>query len=110
MKRCLEEFIVPRRIDAVLVQNDRYAAALLAVLHERKLRCPEDIAVVGWDDSDYCDMLIPPLASIATDYAAEGKAMVRMLLEMIGGTCPEPTCIKTGVVWRRSAGVEIKPS
>ncbi len=105
MNRCLDEFILPNRIDAALIQNDRYGAAMLSALHARNLRCPDDLALVGKDNSDYCDMLLPPLASIDSNHAASGKQMVRLLLELIAGRSPAPEYIPSRIVWRESAGV-----
>lgn len=52
------------RADAVLCQNDKVAAGMLAALSERGARVPEDIALVGFDDDDYSAYLSPPLTTI----------------------------------------------
>jgi len=105
MRRCLDEFILPQEIDAVLIQNDLYGAAMLAALAERGMRCPEELALFSWDDSEFCDVLVPPLASIDNDHAAQGRRLFHMLLEEIAGEIPANATVYSRPVWRRSAGV-----
>jgi LacI family transcriptional regulator len=53
-----------RGVDAALCQNDKVATGLLSFLHEKGVRVPQDIALVGFDDDDYSAYLTPPLTTI----------------------------------------------
>jgi len=65
MKAILRE-VTP---DAVFCANDYMAAGAMEVLAESKFRVPEDVAIVGYDNTDICIGLTPTLTTI--DYRAE---------------------------------------
>jgi LacI family transcriptional regulator len=62
--------------------NDAIARGAYLAIREAKLRIPEDVALVGFDDSDaqYFD---PPLSSIRQDTHELGAAGARLLLERL---------------------------
>lgn len=49
---------------AVIAVNDVTAIGALRKAHERGLRIPEDISVVGCDDIEVSDMVYPPLTTV----------------------------------------------
>jgi DNA-binding LacI/PurR family transcriptional regulator len=57
----------------------------MKVLAESKLRIPEDVAIVGYDNTDICIGLTPTLTTI--DYRAEevGRRLAGELLALIEG-------------------------
>ena len=55
--------------DAVFCSNDYMAAGAMKVLSEIKLRVPEDVVIVGYDNTDICIGLTPTLTTVA--YRAE---------------------------------------
>jgi DNA-binding LacI/PurR family transcriptional regulator len=71
--------------DAVFCANDYMAAGAMRVLREYRLRVPDDVAVVGYDNTDLCLALDPTLTTI--DYRAEevGRCMATGLLELVAG-------------------------
>lgn len=52
------------RPDAIICANDHTAALLLRVLHDQKLRVPQDVRVVGFDDVKFAMLVSPPLTSV----------------------------------------------
>ncbi len=50
--------------DAVLCNNDWMATLLMQRLGKHGLRVPQDVAVVGYDDSELVTLSTPPLASV----------------------------------------------
>ena len=46
--------------DAIFCSNDYMAAGAMKVLAESKLRVPEDVVIVGYDNTDICIGLSPP--------------------------------------------------
>ncbi|MFB9893599.1 LacI family DNA-binding transcriptional regulator [Planobispora takensis] len=82
-------------IDGVFVANDVMAQAALVVLRHHGRRVPEDVAVVGFDDSSAALACRPPLTTIrhpVEDMAAE---MARLLLAHI----EEPERQATSVIF-----------
>ena len=54
----------PHLPDALFVENDIIAAAVMRVLKLHRCRIPEDISVIGFDDIPMCEMLDPPLTTV----------------------------------------------
>ena len=70
---------------AVLCANDEMAAGMIRALHERGLRVPDDVSVVGFDDIAVAEYLWPPLTTIRQDFSRIGAELVRMLLDQVRG-------------------------
>lgn len=69
--------------DAVLGGNDLIAIALMQVLAERGLRVPEDVAVVGMDDTELAGVTTPSLTSVDLGSRERGRLAARLLLERL---------------------------
>ena len=63
-------------VDAVFCFNDLLATGLLKRLGELGVRVPEDVAVVGWDDTEDAAYTTPTLTSVAPDKAAIAAAAI----------------------------------
>lgn len=72
--------------DAVFCFNDLMALGAIRALHEAKLRIPEDVAVVGFDDIEDGRFASPSLTTVAPDKKQIGALAVSLLLERINGT------------------------
>lgn len=71
------------RPTAVFYWNDDAAAYGCRALHEMGVSIPDDISVVGFDDSDVCEVLHPPLASVYQPVRQMGEEAVELLMEWI---------------------------
>ena len=71
--------------DAVFCSNDYMAAGAMKVLRAHRLKIPDDVAIVGYDNTDLCLALDPTLTTV--DYQAEevGRSLAAGLLELVGG-------------------------
>ena len=69
--------------NGVFCFNDEVAAGLLRVATERGLRVPQDLAIVGYDDSHICQYTTPPLTSINTNCDALSQTMVNKIMRLI---------------------------
>ena len=67
---------------AVIVGSDLLAANALQALHESGVRVPDDMSVIGYDDT-LAEILTPPLTSIAQPIAELGRNAVTLALEAI---------------------------
>lgn len=71
------------RPDAIFAGSDSLAQVVLGQIHQHKLKCPEDIAVVGFNNLNFSSYLIPPLTTVDVPSSNMGKIAIRRLLEMI---------------------------
>ncbi|MER7763958.1 LacI family DNA-binding transcriptional regulator [Streptomyces sp. NPDC097619] len=78
-------------LDGVFAANDLMAAGALRVLRERGRRVPEDVAVVGFDDTpSVVRRTDPPLTTVRQDVEGMGRLMVRLLMRILDGPAGEP--------------------
>jgi LacI family transcriptional regulator len=92
--------------DAVLGGNDLLAIALMQVLAERGLRVPEDVAVVGMDDTELAAVTTPSLTSVDLGSRERGRLAARLLLERLDDPSREPrrVTVQPRLRIRRSSG------
>jgi DNA-binding LacI/PurR family transcriptional regulator len=75
-------------IDAVFAASDMMAAGAMRVLRAHGRRVPQDVAVIGFDDSVIARHTEPPLTSVHQPIEEMGQEMVRLLLAKIAGEDP----------------------
>jgi LacI family transcriptional regulator len=76
-------------LTAVFCANDLLAVGALSALARRGLRVPEDVSVIGFDDSELVRHSSPPLTSMRIYARDMAKSAVRRVLERIdGGSLP----------------------
>ncbi|MCA9858674.1 MAG: LacI family DNA-binding transcriptional regulator [Thermomicrobiales bacterium] len=80
-----------RRFTAVLAVNDMTALAAIDAALERGLRVPQDLSVVGWDDSVLASLRTVQLTTVRQPMYEMGRAAARLLLQRLNGTRDEPT-------------------
>jgi len=79
----LELLALKPRPDALFAANDLVALGALQACAEAGVRVPEDVAVLGYDDSPVCDLVRPRLSSIAQPAARMGREAAEMLLSLL---------------------------
>ncbi len=67
-------------VDAVFVASDLMAIGALTAIRETGRRVPDDIALVGFDDSPLASSARPALSSIRQPIEEMGREMTRLLL------------------------------
>lgn len=92
-------------LDAIFAASDPMAFGALRVLRERGLRVPDDVAVVGFDDSPRAEYSEPPLTTVRQAAEAMGREMARLLCARMAGDDPEPpsTVLSTRLIVRGSS-------
>ncbi|MFJ9552865.1 LacI family DNA-binding transcriptional regulator [Nocardiopsis sp. NPDC101807] len=68
--------------DAVFAGSDMMAIGGLRVLRERGLRVPDDVALVGYDDTVMAQHSDPPLSTIHQPTVQMGREMARLLVDV----------------------------
>lgn len=77
-------------VTAVFTCNDDLALGTLFECQRRRLRVPEDIAIVGFNDLDFCVSSVPPLTSVSTGRQQMGRWAAQSILEIIRGSGERP--------------------
>jgi LacI family transcriptional regulator len=77
------------RPTAVFAANDMMAMGSLITIRESGLRVPEDIALVGFDDSPSTRLITPPLTTVTQFQEYLGRRAAEMLFERLKGKAPE---------------------
>ena len=101
-----------RDIDGVVAASDLLAAGAVSVLAARGLVVPDDVAVVGFDDSPIATITRPALTTVRQDSHATGWEMASLLMRIINREPIEQphVLVPSSVVWRESAGAHPAPS
>ncbi|WP_129663101.1 LacI family DNA-binding transcriptional regulator [Phytoactinopolyspora endophytica] len=92
-------------IDAVFAAADLMAAGALRTLRESGRRVPDDVAVVGFDDSGVARQTDPTLTTVRQPIEEMGREMAQLLVTRISGSQPDrPSLIlDANLVIRESA-------
>ena len=85
-------------IDAIFAANDQMALSVLLVAQRRKIRVPEDLALIGFDDLAESAYFFPPLTTMRHDQFALGAAGVRMLVELIEAEREEKAILRQATI------------
>jgi LacI family transcriptional regulator len=91
---------------AVFVGSNLMTLGALQAIHEAKIRIPEDLAVVGFDDMPWAVSLNPPLTAVAQPAYQVGVTAARLLLERLQNPLKPPRRIvlETTLIVRSSCG------
>lgn len=68
---------------AIFVTNQLLVLGALVALRERGLRIPEDVSLIGFDDTIYAELLDPPLTTIAQPTTDLGRRSAELLLDRV---------------------------
>jgi len=92
-------------LDAVFVASDPMALGAMRVLREHGRRVPEDVAIVGFDDSVLAGQTDPTLTSVHQPMEEMGRAMAQLLYDRIRGVASAEANVILGtyLVHRQSA-------
>ncbi len=70
---------------AVFAGNDEIALGVIESARARGLRVPEDLSVVGFDDTSLAQMVSPPLTTVRQPLREMGAAALRTALRLANG-------------------------
>lgn len=94
------------RPTAIFVANDVMALGAIYALRDAGLRVPQDMALVGYDDQDFCSFIDPTLTTVTLPaYDMGQKAAETLLNGLAGGAdAAKPQLVKGRLVIRESCG------
>lgn len=78
-----ELFKLPQLPTAVIAISDHMAAGIFRAFEERGIKVPDDVSVIGFDNTHLCQWLHPKLTTVAQPIFEMGKTAASLLLERI---------------------------
>lgn len=102
---CLLDAFISRRLSdatAVVCYNDEIAYHLIRRLLETGVSVPDDVAVVSFDNSFYCQIGPVPITSMGHKANQIGRTAARLLLDMLAGGSPQSLSLKWELFCRKS--------
>lgn len=85
-----------RRVTAAVICNNLMTLGFLAALRDRKIACPREFSVVGFDDCDWSEHVQPALTVIEQPAQGMGATAAKMLLDRIRDKTERP--VKTALL------------
>lgn len=71
--------------DSIVCYNDVFAVSLMEILKEQGMRLPEELGIIGFDNSFYAEMSHPTLTTLGHPKESFGALVADKLLRMIEG-------------------------
>lgn len=87
MKRLLS---LPKRPTAVFARNDFTAVGAMTAIKEAGLSIPQDVAIVGFDDTPLAQHTLPPLTTVRQPMRLQGQLAAELLLKRIQDKVVKP--------------------
>jgi LacI family transcriptional regulator len=97
---------LPSPPTALYACNGLMALGCLQAIREQKLRCPEEIALVSFDDLSIFEMMQPPITAVSQPVYEIGSTAAEMLMQRISGKVtgpPRRKILKTRLIVRESS-------
>jgi LacI family transcriptional regulator len=94
------------RPTAVFAANDSMAIGALCAFRDGRVRVPDQIALVGFDDIPIARFLDPPLTTVKVPIAELGRRGLQLLI----AEDSQPARLETSLVVRRSCGASRNPA
>jgi LacI family transcriptional regulator len=93
-------------LEGIVAVNDATAIGAIRACKERRIRVPEDIAVVGFDNVGWAPLHDPPLTTVRIFWREIGIQAARRLIDQIERSTPASFQLRMGteLVVRRSCG------
>lgn len=102
-----------KSVDGIFATTDQKAFVAMRAIHDRGLRIPDDVAVIGLDNVEMSSLVEPPLTTVAQPLYEIGRQAVIRVTEMIRykaefGTLPpaQTKLLETNLIQRKTTREE----
>lgn len=95
-------------VTAIFASNDDMAAGLMMVANRQGVKVPEELSIVGFDDSEIAENMSPTLTTVRQPLQQLGEVAALKLIETLGKTEPltvPPTILPHEFIMRESTAV-----
>ena len=83
--------LIKRGVTGIICASDVLALGAIRAARRLGREVPDDISVVGYDDSPFMTCTDPPLTTVRQPIEAMGQAAVALLVSQVAGTRCRPT-------------------
>ncbi len=87
---------LPEPPTAIFAFNDNLAIGAIQAARARGLAVPEDLSVIGFDDSEHASLITPPLTTVRQPLAEMGRTAVNLLSRLLDGQRVETLHVELG--------------
>lgn len=101
--RAIKAALTQHRFTAAMTFSDDTARLLLRAAYDLGVRVPEELSVIGFDDSPISAYLIPALTTVRQDAYALGCGAAEMLLELLSSGQTACRTLAAQLIRRESA-------
>jgi DNA-binding LacI/PurR family transcriptional regulator len=77
-------------VDGVVAYNDDIAALVLGAAVRAGVRIPEELAIIGHDDTPLARLVVPALSSVRLDTVGLGRYLAELALSAANDSAPPP--------------------
>ncbi len=95
-----------RNFDSIICFNDSVAAGALQTLREENISVPEEVSLIGFDDSVYATIARPQLTSIRQEPDTLAFGAIEMLVDAAEGLSVEDRVVDVRLVIRNSTSMK----
>lgn len=83
--KCMEELLQEgiEKFTAIFAASDDMAVGALSIAYHRGIKVPDDLSIIGYDNTQIAEMSIPPLTTLAQPFYEMGEKAVEKLVHMI---------------------------
>jgi LacI family transcriptional regulator len=107
--RCMQKLIDSQNVpDALFAVNDPTAIGAIKALKRNGYKVPEDVAVVGFSECSFADLIDPPLTSVIQPTYKMGEKVAELIIKQIEGktTIDSQTYILSGKLNIRTSSIK----
>jgi LacI family transcriptional regulator len=95
-------------IDSIISTSDTMALGVIDTLKTHGFSIPEDISVLGWDDSELCKYADPQLSSVGQPSKQMGMSAIDMLVRLDAGEKVDDIMYDVSIIPRASTAIRRK--
>lgn len=101
------QYLLAQNATAIFCSDDHIAVGAYRAIREYGLRIPNDISVIGFDDTLFCNLLNPPLSSVRQSAYHIGQSSAKLLYKKIthAGIDTPNVQIEPQLITRESVGI-----
>jgi len=107
IKKLLEQSTKP---DAIFCANDTTALSTIIYLQKQNIRVPEDIAIVGFSNEPFSELVTPSISTIKQPGFEMGQKAAELIINQIkkgNKTIPETIEMPTELIVRNSSSTQV---